>query len=174
MIRSFGGHTPTLHPNSFAAENATIVGEVAIEEEASIWYGAVLRGEAGSIRVGRQSCVEDNAVLHCGPETPLEIGRNVVIGHGAIVHGCRVEDGCLIGMGAILLSGCCIGAGSMVAAGSLVTEGKVIPPGSVVMGSPAKVVRRIQADETAFIDYGTKAYVELAAGQLPKTKNDPD
>ena len=137
MIQRFRGHSPIIHPAARLAANATLVGCVTVEAASSIWYGAVLRGDESSIHVGAGSNIQDNAVLHCDADCPAVIGRDVTVGHGAILHGCTVEDTCLIGMGAILLNGCTIGAGSLVAAGALVTQGAVIPPGSLVVGSPA-------------------------------------
>lgn len=167
MIKGFEGHTPALSPTARVAENAVLVGMVALEEEASVWYGAVLRGDEGSIRVGAGSNIQDNAVLHCDRGSPLDIGRDVTVGHSAVVHGCTVEDGCLIGMGAILLNGCRIGAGSLVGAGALVTQGKEIPPGSLVMGSPAKVVRPVTEEERAGLAAAAEGYRHAARAQLP-------
>ena len=139
MIQRFRGHSPIIHPAARLAANATLVGCVTVEAASSIWYGAVLRGDESSIHVGAGSNIQDNAVLHCDPDCPAVIGRDVTVGHGAILHGCSVEDTCLIGMGAILLNGCTIGAGSLVAAGALVLENTVVPDGMVAMGVPAKV-----------------------------------
>ena len=123
MIQRFRGHSPIIHPAARLAANATLVGCVTVEAASSIWYGAVLRGDESSIHVGAGSNIQDNAVLHCDADCPTVIGRDVTVGHGAILHSCTVEDTCLIGMGAILLNGCTIGAGSLVAAGALVTQG---------------------------------------------------
>ena len=139
MIQRFRGHSPIIHPAARLAANATLVGCVTVEAASSIWYGAVLRGDESSIHVGAGSNIQDNAVLHCDADCPTVIGRDVTVGHGAILHSCTVEDTCLIGMGAILLNGCTIGAGSLVAAGALVLENTVVPDGMVAMGVPAKV-----------------------------------
>ncbi len=149
------------------AENATILGDVTLDAGSSVWFGAVLRGDEASIRLGEGSNVQDNAVIHCDEACPVSIGREVTIGHAAIVHGCTVEDRCLIGMGAILLSGCVIGHDSLVAAGALVTQGAVIPPCSLVMGAPAKVVRPLRPEDLEDIRYSAETYRCLSARQLP-------
>lgn len=144
------------------AKNATIVGEVTLGEHASVWYGAVVRGDNGAICIGKNTNIQDNAVLHASLSSPLTIGDDVTVGHGAIVHGCTVEDGALIGMGAILLNGCVVGAEAMVAAGALVTGGTTIPPGMLAMGSPAKVIRPLREDELAHNRAGTEEYLHLS------------
>ena len=148
------------------AANATIVGDVTLSEGANIWYGAVLRGDNGPIRIGENTNIQDNAVLHASPDSPLTIGANVTVGHAAIVHGCTVGDGALVGMGAVLLNGCVVGEEAMVAAGALVTGGTVIPPKMLAMGSPAKVVRPLREDELHQNREGTQEYLHLS-GQLP-------
>ena len=112
MIRAYEGKTPVCAPTARAAENATLVGDVTLGPQSSVWFGAVLRGDEASITVGEAANIQDNAVVHCGEDHPAVIGRGVTVGHGAIVHGCTVEDGALIGMGAILLNGCVIGKNS--------------------------------------------------------------
>ena len=167
MIHSLDNHVPQLHPEARIAANATLVGKVSVGPAASIWYGAVLRGDECSIRLGAGSNVQDQAVVHGDPDFPTVIGRDVTVGLGAILHGCTIEDGCLIGMGAILLNGCVIGAGSLVAAGALVTQNTVIPPGSLVMGAPAKAVRPLRPDEQESLPHSAQLYRELSAAQLP-------
>lgn len=167
MIRSFQQFHPSLDPSARLAENATLVGDVTVGAQASIWYGAVLRADESPIQVGAGSNLQDNVVVHVGRTHPTVIGQNVTIGHGAIIHGCTVEDGCLIGMGAILLNGCTIGAGSLVAAGALVTQNTVIPPGCMVMGSPAKVVRPLKPEEAANLIRSAQTYRELSQKVLP-------
>ena len=167
MILSFGGKTPRDEGAVFVAANATVLGDVTLGKGTNIWYGAVLRGDESSIHVGAGSNIQDNAVLHCDADCPAVIGRDVTVGHGAILHGCSVEDTCLIGMGAILLNGCVIGAGSLVAAGALVTQGMIVPPGSMVMGSPAKVTRPLRPEESADILDSAATYRHLSVQQLP-------
>ena len=139
MIQRFHGHSPIIHPAARLAANATLVGCVTVEAAYSIWYGAVLRGDESSIHVGAGSNIQDNAVLHCDADCPAVIGRDVTVGHGAILHGCSVEDTCLIGMGAILLNGCTIGAGSLV--------NRDIPSGVVAAGNPCRVLRPITEED---------------------------
>ena len=167
MIHSLDNHVPQLHPEARIAANATLVGKVSVGPAASIWYGAVLRGDECSICLGAGSNVQEQAVVHGDPDFPTVIGRDVTVGHGAILHGCTIEDGCLIGMGAILLNGCVIGRSSLVAAGALVPQNAVIPPESLVIGSPARVLRPLRPEELADLVRDAKDYVEYAAGQLP-------
>ena len=157
---------PSTHPTARAAENAVILGDVTLEENSSLWFGVVARGDVAPIIIGANSNIQDGCLVHNHTGIPTIIGKNVTAGHGAILHGCTVEDNCLIGMGAILLNGCVIGAGSIVAAGTLVTERTVIPPGSMVMGSPGKVVRTIRPDELAHNLSNAKEYIRFAAEQL--------
>ncbi|NCE65973.1 gamma carbonic anhydrase family protein [Pseudoflavonifractor sp. 524-17] len=166
LVKSIAGRAPSLHPQVRAAENAVLAGDITLAEGVSVWYGAVLRGDESSIRVGRGTNLQDNCVLHVDPGHPIEIGENVTVGHGAVIHGCTIEDGCVIGMGAILLNGCRIGAGSLVAAGALVTQNTVIPPGSLAMGSPAKGKRPLTQEEQAENLASAQEYRRLSR-QLP-------
>ena len=167
MIQTYQDKSPVCAPSARAADNATLLGQITLGEEASVWFGAVLRGDEASIQVGDGSNIQDNAVVHCDEPYPVSIGKDVTVGHGAILHGCTIEDRCLIGMGAILLNGCVIGAGSLVAAGALVTQGTVVPPGSLVVGSPAKVARPLRPEETADILKSAETYRHASAQQLP-------
>ena len=167
MIQAFHTSRPTLHPQARVAQSAVVVGDVAVGARSSLWYGAVLRGDECSIRVGEGSNLQDNCVVHGDESFPTHIGRNVTVGHGAILHGCTVEDGCLIGMGAILLNGCVIGTGSLVAAGALVTQNTVVPPGSLVVGSPAKVKRALTQEEQAEQLVSAQTYRDLSEALLP-------
>ncbi len=153
------GVRPQRGARVFVAPGARVIGECTLGDDVGIWFNAVLRGDLEPIEVGARSNVQDGAVLHTDPGLPCIIGCDVTVGHGAIVHGARVEDGALIGMGAILLSGAVIGAGSLVAAGSLVPEGREIPPGWLAMGSPAKPVRQLREDERERALSGTQSYV---------------
>jgi len=167
VLRSFGGRRPQLGTNVFIAENAAVIGDVVLGDEASIWYGVTVRGDGMPIRIGARTNVQDNAVVHhTTDQFGAFIGNDCTIGHGAIIHACTVEDLCLVGMGAIVLDGARIGRGSLVGAGALVTPGTVIPPGSLVIGSPAKVKRPLNDKEREQIDYGAKHYVELARTYL--------
>jgi carbonic anhydrase/acetyltransferase-like protein (isoleucine patch superfamily) len=167
VIRDFQALHPMLGKGVRVAENATVVGNVMLEECASVWYSAVLRSDKESVRVGRNSNLQDGVLVHIAPHCPVSIGANVTVGHGAIVHGCTVGDGVLIGMGAILLNGCVVGEGSIVAAGSVVTERTVIPPRSLVIGTPARVVRSLREEELAGNLASAEEYVSLSAQQLP-------
>jgi carbonic anhydrase/acetyltransferase-like protein (isoleucine patch superfamily) len=153
---------PHIHPSAYVVANATVVGDVTIEEQASVWYGAVLRGDINRIIIGARSNVQDNAVIHLSDDFPAVVGELVTIGHGAIVHACTIDDEVLVGMGAVILDGSEVGARSIVGANALVTVGTKIPPGSLVLGSPAKVVRQLSLAEQEKISYWAHKYVENA------------
>ncbi len=143
-LYSFGEWVPQVHPEAWVAENATIVGNVIVEAGANIWYGSVLRNEFWDpIIIGAGSSVQDNSVLHTDPGLTLRVGRSVLIGHAACVHGATLEDGCLIGQHATVLNGAVVGAQSTIAAGAVVREGQQIPPGVLAAGVPAQVVREL-------------------------------
>jgi carbonic anhydrase/acetyltransferase-like protein (isoleucine patch superfamily) len=147
MIYALDGIRPTIAPSAWVAGSADLIGKVVVEADASIWFGAVARGDNEEIRIGAGTNVQENAVLHTDMGYPLTIGANCTIGHKAMLHGCTIGDGTLIGMGATVLNGAKIGRGCLIGACALITEGKEIPDGSLVMGAPGKVVR--QLDETA-------------------------
>ena len=157
---------PTIDPEAFIAEGAVVRGDVRIERNASIWYNAVLRGDVDSIAVGEGSNIQDGCVVHVDRGCPVRIGRNVTVGHGAIVHGCTIGDGTLIGMGAIILNGAVIGEGCIVGAGALVTQGKHIPAGTLVVGSPARTARADTPEEREHNLANAQLYVEEARAQL--------
>jgi carbonic anhydrase/acetyltransferase-like protein (isoleucine patch superfamily) len=146
MIYALDGITPQIHPDAWVAPTAVLVGRVVVEAGASIWFGAVLRGDNEEIRVGAGSNVQENAVLHTDMGYPLTIGPNCTIGHKAMLHGCTIEACSLIGMSATVLNGARIGRHCLIGAGALVTEGKTIAEGSLVMGAPGKVVRDLDAE----------------------------
>jgi carbonic anhydrase/acetyltransferase-like protein (isoleucine patch superfamily) len=152
---------PTLHPTAWVHPAATVIGDVTLGADASVWPGAVLRADRDAIVIGAESNVQDGAVLHCDPGLPLRIGARVTIGHRAVVHGCTVEDGALIGIGAIVLNGAVVGAGALVAAGAVVVEGQVIPPGSLAAGVPARVVKPLSAEQQARVRSGYETYAKL-------------
>lgn len=162
MVHSFEGERPNISRAAFVAWNAEVSGRVDLGEGASVWYGAVLRGDVAEIRVGRGSNVQDGAVLHVDHGTPCVVGELVTIGHRAVVHACAVGDRCLIGMGAVILDRAVIGEDSIVGAGALVTQGKAFPPRSMILGSPAKVVRGLTDEEVAGLASHAEAYVALA------------
>lgn len=146
----------------FVAPNATLLGDISLGEETSIWYGAVVRADKDRIEVGPRSNIQDNCVIHTSSVHPVRIGRNVSVGHGAILHGCTIEDDVLVGMGAIILNGAVIGEGSIVGAGALVSEGKQIPPHSLVLGVPGRVVREVTDEECSGTVHNSNEYVKLA------------
>ncbi len=148
--------------SAFIAKNATILGDVQVDSEASVWYGVVARGDIEAIRIGAGSNVQDLSVLHADPSYACHIGKGVTVGHRCIVHGATVEDFALIGMGAILMNGCIIGSESIVGAGALVTEGTVIPPRSLVLGAPAKVKRQVTDEEVEHIRESAQRYIANA------------
>ncbi len=150
--------------SAFKAANATVVGDVTLEENVSIWYGAVLRGDSGSISVGAGTNIQDNCVLH----EKTTIGKNCTIGHGAIVHGCEIGDCCTIGMGSVILTGAKLGDHCLVGAGAVVTGKMVAPAGSLLLGSPAKVVKEVSQEQIADMVSAARHYVELAKESLPK------
>lgn len=157
IVKPCNGTYPVIDENAHVAENAAVIGNVTLAAGVSVWYGAVLRGDACSIRVGENSNVQDCCCIH--GETDTVIGRNVTIGHGAIVHGCTVDDNCLIGMGAVILDSAVIGEGSIIGAGALVSEGKVVPPHSLVLGVPGKVVRSVTQEQYESILQNAASYV---------------
>lgn len=171
ILKAFGGKTPRIDPAAaFVAETAVLIGDVTVGPGASVWYGAVLRGDSGSISVGANTNIQDNAVIHAGDGFRTVIGSGVTVGHGALVHGCAVGDGALIGMHATVLNGAVVGAGSVVAAGAVVTEGTEVAPGCVAMGVPAKVRGRVSdalAAENAENAAGYVACARLHARQKP-------
>ncbi|WP_022703455.1 gamma carbonic anhydrase family protein [Pseudorhodobacter ferrugineus] len=146
MIYALDGIVPQLHPDTWVAADANLIGKIVLEEGASVWFGASLRGDNEEIRVGRDSNIQENCVLHTDMGFPLTIGANCTIGHKALLHGCTIGDGSLVGMGAMVMNGAQVGRGCLIGAGALITEGKVIPDGSLVMGAPGRVIRVLDAD----------------------------
>jgi carbonic anhydrase/acetyltransferase-like protein (isoleucine patch superfamily) len=144
----------------WVAETASVIGRVRLHSEVSIWYGSVLRGDNEWIEIGERSQIQDNATLHTDPGFPLMVGRDCVVGHNVVLHGCRVGDQSLIGMGAILLNGANIGANCLVGAGALITEGKEFPDNSVILGAPAKAVRTSDEKVRAMIARAADVYVK--------------
>lgn len=160
MIKGFEGKKPTIDSSAFIAESADIIGNVIIEKNANIWYHAVLRGDENSIIVGENSNIQDGTIIHCKEDEPTIVGKNVTVGHAAIIHGCKIGDYSLIGMGSIILDNAEIGELTMVGAGSLVT-GKKFPSGVLLLGSPAKVVRELTDAEKESLRKSALHYVEM-------------
>jgi len=157
---------PQVSESAFIAETAVLIGNVVAEDETSIWYGAVLRGDKGKITVARKANVQDNAVVHSGPGEDVYIGEGTTVGHGAIIHGCTIGRYALIGMGAIVLSGAEIGNHCIIGAGAVVKEGDKIPPGSLVVGVPAKVVKQLSSEQLKYPESNCEEYVELSRKYL--------
>ncbi len=151
-----------IHPSVFIAETGTVIGDVTIGQDSSVWFSAVLRGDSAPIMIGEGTNIQDNAVVHVAAGMPAVVGAHVTIGHGAIVHAATIEDNVMIGMGAIVLSGAKVGAFSIIAAGAVVVEGAEIPPRSMVMGIPGKVVRQVRDQEIAMIEEDAQRYMERA------------
>jgi carbonic anhydrase/acetyltransferase-like protein (isoleucine patch superfamily) len=148
----------------FIAPTATVIGDVSLGEDTGIWFGAVIRGDRDRVEIGAGSNIQDNAVVHTSRGYPALIGREVSVGHGAILHGCTISDRVLVGMGAIVMNGAVVGEDSIIAAGAVVTEGAVIPPGSVVMGVPARVVKQASPEQREGIRRNAESYISLARG----------
>jgi carbonic anhydrase/acetyltransferase-like protein (isoleucine patch superfamily) len=162
-IVRFRGLEPRIAADVFLADHVAVIGDVVIGAGSSLWYGAVVRGDAMPIRIGRDTSIQDNSVVHVtGGISGTEIGDRVTVGHNVTVHACTVEDDCIIGIGSIILDRARIGRGSIIGAGALVTPGTVIPPGSMVMGAPAKVKRALTDEERERIASSAEHYVELA------------
>jgi len=154
---------PKLGAGVYIAKTAVVLGDVTLGAYSSVWYGAVLRGDINRIIVGHHSNIQDNAVLHLADDFPCLLGNWVTIGHGAIVHACRVGDEVLVGMGAVILDGAVIGKQSIIGANALVTQGMKIPPGSMALGTPAKVVRKLTTKERASLKWWSQHYVDNGA-----------
>ncbi|MGD1992010.1 MAG: gamma carbonic anhydrase family protein [Anaerolineae bacterium] len=151
-----------IHPTAFVAPNVTLVGDVRIMEEASVWFGCVLRAEEAPLVVGPRTNVQDLTMIHTDPGYPCRLGAGVTVGHRAVIHGATVEDGAMVGIGAIVLNGATVGEKALVGAGALVTEGSVIPPRSLALGVPAKVVRELGAEDLMRLRDAAAWYVERA------------
>ncbi len=162
LIRSFAGHTPRAEASAWVAPNATLIGNVTLDAESSVFYGAVLRGDTDAITLGARSNLQDNVVVHCDAGIPTTIGSGVSVGHGAVIHGCMIANDCLIGMHATVMNRAVIGAESLVAGGAVVLEGAEFPPRSLIAGVPAKLRRELTDDEVAALRANADHYVELS------------
>lgn len=161
-IYQLGDRRPEIHPSAWVADSAQVIGNIHLAENASVWYGAVLRGDNDRISVGRNSNVQDGSVLHIDIGTPLTIGDDVTVGHQVVLHGCSIGDSTLVGIQSVILNGARIGRNSIVGAGSLVTEGKAFPDGVLIVGSPAKVVRELTPEQIARVQMSARHYVAQA------------
>jgi carbonic anhydrase/acetyltransferase-like protein (isoleucine patch superfamily) len=168
MILPFGGIHPRIHPTAFVAPTAVVIGNVTVEEEASIWFGAVLRGDDPDheIRVGARSSVQDNVVLHVSKQGPTIIGPEVTIGHAAVLESCTIGARALIGMNAVVLQQAVVGDEALIAAGAVVGQGAVIPPRTMAAGTPAKVRKELEGESLRWITTSAAHYVELSRDYL--------
>jgi carbonic anhydrase/acetyltransferase-like protein (isoleucine patch superfamily) len=166
MILPFGGRSPRIAASVFVAPTATIIGDVSIGEDSSVWFGAVLRGDTGRIEIGARTSVQDNAVIHTSEHRPTIIGEDVTVGHGAVLEGCTIERGALVGMNAVVLHDAVIGAESLIAAGSVVTDGTKIPPRSVAAGAPCQVRKPLEGVAAEWILRAGPAYVRVSRRYL--------
>ena len=172
MFLSFCGKNPRNEGAAFVAPNATVQGDVILKPGSTVWYGAVLRGDDGTLTLGENSNVQDNAVLHCDVGGAVTLGRSVTVGHSAVVHGCTVGDGTLIGMHATLLNHCVVGKNCIIGAGALVPEGMVIPDGSVAVGVPAKVIKQVTPAQAEASVRNAAHYVEHGRLHAAEAKKD--
>ena len=162
MIRAYRGIVPRIAASAYIDQSAQVIGDVVVGERSSIWPNVTARGDVNVIRIGDDSNIQDNSVLHCDAGFPLHIGNRVTAGHQVMLHGCTIEDECLIGIAAVVLNGAKIGKGSVIAAGAVVPENAEIPPLSMVMGVPAKVKRPVTDQERERFRLNAERYVQLA------------
>jgi carbonic anhydrase/acetyltransferase-like protein (isoleucine patch superfamily) len=174
MLISYRGKTPKVHPSAFVAPTAVLIGDVEVGEQSSIWFGAVIRGDNGPIRIGDRSNVQDNAVVHVGTNSRTIIGNDVTIGHAAIMEDCVIEDGALIGSNVVILNYTKIGRRSLVAAGSVVPTGMEVPAEVVVAGAPAKVKKALDGASVIWVDHAGPEYVHLSRSYLEHGIGNPD
>ncbi len=160
MLYKLGKDKPIVDGDFYVAENATVLGKVKLCKDSSVWFGATLRGDTELITIGERSNVQDGSVLHTDIGFPLDIGKNVTIGHKVMLHGCTIGDGSLIGINAVVLNGAKIGKGCLIGANALVTEGMEIPDGSLVMGSPGKIKGELNEDQKMGLIMSAHHYVE--------------
>lgn len=162
MIREFQGRTPKISEDTYISEESVIIGDVVLEKGVSVWPFAVLRGDLDGIRIGAFTNVQEGVIIHVDRGFPVEVGENVVIGHSAILHGCKVGNNCLIGMRAVILDGAEIEEGCIIGAGALVPQGKKIPKNSLVLGVPGAVIRTVKEEELEKIRENVRLYYELS------------
>ena len=167
IIRPYGQKNPSLGEGVFAAETATIIGDVSIGRDTSIWYGAVLRGDVFHIRIGAECSIQDNTVVHVttGKHATI-VGDRVTVGHRALLHGCTIGNECLVGMGAIVMDEVVVGDHCIIGAGSVLTPGTKVPEGHLVLGTPGRVVRKLRGGEIEHIRESARHYVDLAASYI--------
>ncbi|MGE9296515.1 MAG: gamma carbonic anhydrase family protein [Puniceicoccales bacterium] len=164
--------TPDIHPSAYVAPQATVIGDVTLKAQSSVWPGAVLRGDINSIVIGEGSNVQDGSVVHLADDYGVEVGNYVTIGHLAMVHACQIGDECLIGMSSTVLDGAVIGPRCVVGAGALVTKGFVAPEGSVIMGVPGKIVKTLTPEEQADLRKWAEKYTVVARAHMKRLQSD--
>lgn len=162
-IYQLGEHAPDIDPTAYVADTATVIGKVKLEAGTSLWFGATLRGDNELIHIGENSNVQEACVLHTDAGFPLTLGRDVTVGHQAMLHGCTIGDGSLVGIQAVILNGARIGKNCLVGAGALITEGKEFPDNSLILGSPAKLARTLTDEQVAALKRSADSYSERAA-----------
>lgn len=162
-VYALDGLSPSLADTSWVAPSADVMGNVEIMAHASVWFGAVVRGDNDLIKIGARSNIQDNSVLHTDPGMPLTIGEGVTVGHQVMLHGCTIGDNCLIGIGSTILNGAVIGNNCIIGAHALITEGKVIPDNSMVIGAPGKIVKTLNEDQVGMLRLNAEVYVQNSA-----------
>jgi len=169
MIETFQGKIPIIHPNVFIAKNATVIGDVKIEEQASIWFQTVIRGDLNSTYIGKRSNIQDLSVIHQSPTLPVIIEDDVTIGHQVTIHACTVKKNALIGMGSMVMDGSVVGENALVGAGSLLSPNTIIPPYTLALGRPAKVIRELTEEDIKEMKRIKTSYVEKGIYYLNET-----
>ena len=159
-VYQLGDLVPDIDSSAYIAESASVIGKVRVEANATIWFGVTIRGDNELITIGENSNVQESAVMHTDPGYPLTLGKDVTIGHQAMLHGCTIGDGSLVGIQAVVLNGAKIGKNCLVGAGALVTEGKEFPDNSLIIGSPAKAVRTLTEEQITYLKHGADHYVD--------------
>lgn len=162
MIKTFEDKSPIIDESCYISESVDIIGDVTIEENANIWFGTRIRGDMNFIKIGKNTNIQENSMVHVDTHCECVLGNNVTVGHGAIIHGCIIADNVLVGMGSIILNGAKIGKNTIIGAGSLVPQGKEIPEGVLALGSPVKIIRELTKDEIQSIQKSADNYVALS------------
>lgn len=166
MIKDFNGKKPLIDKTCYISESVDIIGEVVIEKNANIWFGTRLRGDMNRIYIGENTNIQENSIVHVDFKCKTNIGKNVTIGHGAIIHGCTISENVLVGMGSIILNGAKISRNTIIGAGSLIPQGKEFEEGVLILGSPAKIIRKLTDEEIESIQKSANNYVELSKKYL--------
>lgn len=161
-IYNFQNYQPQVHPLAWIAPNAAVIGQVSIASEVSIWFGAVIRADMAEINIGEQSNIQDNCVLHVDEDTPMSIARRVLIGHGVVLHGCEIGEGTMVGIGSVILNRAKIGKNCIIGARTLVGENKIVPDNSFVVGTPAKILKTVTAENILRVQDGIDNYIKIS------------